>query len=88
MKRDERAEPSEIRKEYDFRSMRNGVQGKYVERYRAGSNLVLLEEDVAEVFRTDEAVNEALRVVMKAAAAIPRTRQPKKTSRRKKRRVS
>jgi hypothetical protein len=74
-----------MRKEYDFFSMRNGVRGKYVKRYRAGSNLVLLEDDVAEVFRTDEAVNEALRTVIKAAAAIPRRRVKRK---RKERRVS
>lgn len=42
-----------------------GIQGKYVERYRAGTNLVLLEPEIAKVFPTQEAVNDALRLVMK-----------------------
>jgi hypothetical protein len=40
------------------------VRGKYVERYRAGTNLVLLEPDVAKVFRDEKAVNDALRLVI------------------------
>ena len=38
-----------------------GVRGKYVKRYRQGTNVVLLDPDVAEKFPTSEAVNEALR---------------------------
>jgi hypothetical protein len=41
------------------------VQGKYADRYREGTNLVLLAPDVAEAFPTDEAVNEALRLVIR-----------------------
>ena len=52
--------------------MKGGVRGKYVERYRAGTNLALLEPDVAEAFPTDEAVNDALRTILKAAAGISR----------------
>ena len=44
--------------EYDFSG---GVRGKYYERYRQGTNLVLLEADVAEAFPDSEAVNAALR---------------------------
>jgi len=55
----------ELRPEYDLSMLLKGaVRGKYVERYRAGTNLVLLEPDVAKVFRDDQAVNEALRLVM------------------------
>ena len=42
-----------------------GTQGRYVDRYREGTNLVLLAPDVAETFLTDEAVNEALRLVIR-----------------------
>jgi hypothetical protein len=55
----------ELRPEYDLaRLLRNGVQGKYAERYREGTNLVLLAPDVAKAFPTEEAVNEALRLVI------------------------
>lgn len=66
----------ELRPEYDFASMKGGVRGKYVECYRAGTNLALLEPDVAEAFPTDEAVNPALRAILKTAAAVshPATR--------------
>ncbi|MEK7441978.1 MAG: hypothetical protein AAB571_11040 [Chloroflexota bacterium] len=47
--------------------LKNGVRGKYVERYRAGTNLVMLEPDVASVFPTAEAVNEALRLAIQMA---------------------
>ncbi len=48
----------EMRSHYDFSK---GVRGKYAARYREGTNVVLLEPDVAENFKTSEAVNEALR---------------------------
>jgi hypothetical protein len=44
--------------------MKGGVKGKYVERYRAGTNLVLLDPDIAQAFPNDEAVNEALRLLI------------------------
>jgi len=55
----------ELRPEYDLaRLLRNGVLGKYADRYREGTNLVLLAPDVAKAFPTEEAVNEALRLVI------------------------
>lgn len=57
----------ELRPEYDFSKMVGGVKGKYVERYRAGTNLVLLEPDIARSFPTDAAVNEALRLLIQIA---------------------
>ena len=55
----------ELRPEYDLRKLlKGGVRGKYAERYRAGTNLVLLEPDVAKGFPNGHAVNEALRLVM------------------------
>lgn len=47
--------------EYDFAG---GVVGKYAARYVQGSNVVLLEPDVARVFPTSREVNEALRRLM------------------------
>lgn len=56
----------ELRPEYDIGELlKEGVQGKYADRYREGTNLVLLAPDVAEAFPTDEAVNEALRLVIR-----------------------
>jgi len=57
----------EIRPEYDLSQLKGGVRGKYVQRYNAGTNLVLLAPDVAEAFPTDEAVNEALRLLIRVA---------------------
>lgn len=76
MKKASRTKPNDLRPEYDFASMKGGVRGKYVKRYRRGTNLVLLDEDLAEVFPTDDAVNEALRAVVKAASRISRRRLP------------
>jgi len=53
--------------EYDFSKMNGGVRGKYVERYRTGTNIVLLDPDVAQAFPTSDAVNEALRLLMQIA---------------------
>ena len=44
--------------EYDFSS---GARGKYAKRYHQGSNVVVLDPDVAERFPNSEAVNRALR---------------------------
>jgi hypothetical protein len=57
----------ELRPEYDFAQMTGGVRGKYVERYRSGTNLVLLAPDVAQAFPDDAAVNDALRLLMQVA---------------------
>ena len=56
--------------EYDFASMKGGVRGKYVKRLRAGSNLVLLEPDVAAAFPSDAAVNKALRAALDVASEV------------------
>jgi hypothetical protein len=57
----------ELRPEYDFSQLTGAVKGKYVERYRAGNNLVLLDPDVAKAFPSEESVNEALRLLMEIA---------------------
>jgi hypothetical protein len=53
MKKEVNELEDELRPEYDFSKMAGGVRGKYVERYRAGTNLVLLEPDIAQAFPTD-----------------------------------
>ena len=50
----------EIRPEYRRDDLGKGVRGKYLARVSKGTNLVLLNEDVAKAFPTSEAVNEAL----------------------------
>ena len=58
----------ELRSEYDLgKILKDGVQGKYADQFRQGTNLALLAPDVAEAFPTDEAVNEALRLVIRLA---------------------
>lgn len=57
----------ELRPEYDFSQLEGGVRGKYVERYRAGTNLIRLAPDVAQAFPTEDSVNEALRLLMQVA---------------------
>lgn len=52
--------------EYDFS---NAVRGKYYERYRQGTNVVLLDPDIAEVFPNATAVNDALRALVAVADA-------------------
>lgn len=44
--------------EYDFS---HGIRGKYVSRYKAGSNVIVLDPDVASVFKDSKVVNEILR---------------------------
>jgi hypothetical protein len=55
----------EIRPEYDLKALlKGGVKGKYAEQYKAGTNLVLLQPDVAAAFPDEQAVNDALRLVI------------------------
>lgn len=65
-----------MRKEYDFRG---GVRGKYAKRYTKGSNVIVIEPDVAEFFPDHDSVNEALRGL---ASIIKRRRGAQKTARR------
>lgn len=62
----------DLRPEYDAallqELLRSGVRGKYVERFREGSNVVKLAPDVAAAFPNEQAVNDALRGLLEAAA--------------------
>jgi hypothetical protein len=57
----------ELLPEYDFAAMQGGVRGKYVQRYRSGTNLILLDPDIAKAFPTDASVNKALRLLQIAS---------------------
>jgi hypothetical protein len=59
-----------LRPEYDFAAMQGGVRAKYTKRYREGTNIVLLEPDIAEAFPNDAAVNQALRGVLNTTRAV------------------
>ena len=53
------------REEYDFA---DGERGKYAARFAEGSNVVVLDPDIADKFRDSKAVNEALRTLVKTPA--------------------
>jgi hypothetical protein len=70
MKKDEAMpEDDDLRGEYDLSTLGQGVRGKYLERYRAGTNLALLAPDVRAAFPTNEAVNAALRALIQNHSA-------------------
>jgi hypothetical protein len=59
----------EMRAEYDFSG---GVRGKYVDRYRRGTNVVLLDPELAEAFPDSKSVNDALRALLAVATRCER----------------
>lgn len=64
MKPNNPEQPQDLQPEYDFSG---GVRGKHHEAFAKGTNIVLLDQDVAEVFKDSAAVNEALRLLMRLA---------------------
>jgi hypothetical protein len=70
MKNAESQEEDELRPEYDFSQMKGGVRGKYLERYRQGTNLVLLDPDIAAAFPDAKAVNDALRLLLQEKQSL------------------
>ena len=77
MKKENKQElEDDLRPEYDLKSLlKSGIRGKYAHRFQKGTNIVLLEPDVASVFPNGEAVNEALRLVIQLRK-IPKIKQP------------
>ena len=68
----------DMKQEYDFSK---GVRGKYFKRYQAGSNVVILDPEIAAVFKDSESVNDALRTLMRAAGhnkTLLRTRKARR----------
>ena len=62
----------ELADEYDFSKMTVLPKGRFDPKHRIGSNVVVLEPDIAKAFPDDEAVNKALRQLLKATK-VPRT---------------
>ena len=72
MKKGSRSAPDDLRPEYDLATLGPGVRGKYAGRLR-GTTLVALKPQVAAAFPTSEAVNEALRAVLRAKTVARRS---------------
>ena len=64
-----------MRPEYDLSQLKGGVRGKYYQRATAGTNLVLIEPDLAELFPNSESVNRALRLLAETAQAATNTKR-------------
>jgi hypothetical protein len=63
----------DLRPEYDLSQLKGGVRGKYYHQATAGTNLVLIERELADVFPDSESVNRALRLLVNTAAAAAGT---------------
>ena len=64
---------SEMLPEYDFSS---GVRGKYASRFPEGSNVIVLDPDLAEIFEDSEAVNRALRTLAHSVRGERKRKDP------------
>jgi len=74
----------ELRKEYRREDLGVGVRGKYFREYTKGTNLVLLQPEVAQAFPTAEAVNDALLSLLAVASRAANLTKPSKRTRRRK----
>ncbi|MGH9445628.1 MAG: hypothetical protein ACRD3O_07880 [Terriglobia bacterium] len=62
----------ELRPEYNLTKLGGGIQGKYYRQAKAGTNLVLIEPDLAQAFPDQESVNRALRLLAATASTVTR----------------
>lgn len=69
-----KAKRDELRPEYRREDIGKGVRGKHLKAYRAGTNLVLLQPEVAAAFPTTRAVNDALSSLIEIAEHAGLTR--------------
>jgi hypothetical protein len=69
MKKASKKIDDELRPEYDLSQFKGGVRGKYYRQAMAGTNLMLIEPDLAEIFPDAESVNRALRFLVETAEA-------------------
>lgn len=70
-----------MRREYTAADFKRGIRGKYVAAYRRGTNVVVLDSDVAAAFRDDKSVNDALRGLMAergGRGGVARPRRPRR----------
>ncbi|RPJ54830.1 MAG: hypothetical protein EHM23_28070 [Acidobacteria bacterium] len=70
------AKKDELRAEYVREDLGEGIRGKYYEQYQDGTNLILLDPDVAAAFPTSESVNQALRSLIEVARRSTGVRKP------------
>jgi hypothetical protein len=82
MKKGSRRLPDDLRPEYDLAALGPGVRGKYAGRLK-GTTLVALKPEVAAAFPTSEAVNEALRAVLRAKSIARRSRSSRSRAKRR-----
>ena len=69
MKKGSRKADTGLRAEYDLSQLEGGVRGNYHRRATAGTSLVLIEPDLANLFPDSESVNRALRLLAETARA-------------------
>ncbi len=55
------ANKDEVRQEYSRKDLGAGTRGKYYDDYREGTNIVILDPDLAKAFPDSKSVNQALR---------------------------
>jgi hypothetical protein len=72
-----KSDADEMRPHYDFSA---GVRGKYVQRLAKGANIVVLDRDLAKIFPTSKAVNDALRVLAEAGRRHGRARSSRRSA--------
>lgn len=73
----------DLRPEYDLARLKGGVRGKYYQQATAGTNLVLLEPDVARAFPDSSSVNRALRLLHEVATSSSSRSRKSASGRRK-----
>lgn len=67
----------DLRAEYDLSQLKGGVRGKYYREATAGTNLVLIDPELANVFPDTESVNRALRLLADTAESAANTKGPR-----------
>ena len=77
MKKGSRRMRDDLRPEYDLAALGSGVRGKYASRLK-GTTLVALQPEVAAAFPTSEAVNDALRAVLRTTTVVRRSTPARK----------
>ena len=65
----------DMRREYNPSKLKGGIRGKYYQRAKAGTNLVLIDADLARLFPDSESVNRALRLLVDMARAATSSRR-------------
>jgi uncharacterized protein len=77
------ARKDEMRAEYVREDLGEGIRGRYYERYQEGTNLILLDPDVAAAFPASESVNQALRSLIEVARRSTGGRKPSAGAKRR-----